>query len=105
MVFARYTNGQSLVQGQVALGNFANPQGLQPLGNNNWAQTHASGDVLEGSPGSSALGLLQSGALEDSNVDLSEQLVNLIVAQRNFQANTEVISTADTITQSIINIR
>lgn len=105
VVFARYTNGQSLVQGQVALGNFANAQGLQPLGNNNWAETHDSGNVLEGAPGSSALGLLQSGALEDSNVDLSEQLVNLIVAQRNFQANTEVISTADSITQSIINIR
>lgn len=105
IVFARFTNGQSEVQGQVALGNFANPQGLQPLGNNNWAETFAAGSVLEGAPGSSSLGLVQSGALEDSNVDLSEQLVKLIVAQRNFQANTEVISTADTVTQSVINIR
>jgi flagellar hook protein FlgE len=105
VVFARYTNGQYEIQGQVALGNFANVQGLQPLGNNNWSQTFASGDVLEGAPGSSSLGLLQSGALEDSNVDLSEQLVKLIIAQRNFQANAEVISTADSITQTIINIR
>jgi len=105
IVFARFTNGQYEVQGQVALGTFANAQGLQKLGNNNWAETFASGNVLEGAPGSSSLGLLQSGALEDSNVDLSEQLVKLIVAQRNFQANTEVISTADSITQSIINIR
>lgn len=105
IVFARFTNGQSEIQGQIALGNFANPQGLQPLGKNNWAETNAAGNVLEGAPGSSSLGLLQSGALEDSNVDLSEQLVNLIVAQRNFQANTEVISAADTVTQAVINIR
>ncbi|MBT8445508.1 MAG: flagellar hook protein FlgE [Gammaproteobacteria bacterium] len=105
VVFARYTNGQSEVQGQVALASFQNPQGLQPLGENNWAQTLAAGEELTGAPGSSSLGLIQAGALEDSNVDLSEQLVELIIAQRNFQANTEVISTADSITQSVINIR
>ncbi len=105
VVFARFTNGQSEVQGQVALGNFANPQGLRSLGNNNWAATFAAGDVLEGAPGSGSLGLVQSGALEESNVDLSEQLVALIIAQRNFQANTEVISAADTVTQAVINIR
>ncbi len=105
VIFARYTNGQFEVQGQVALANFANVQGLQPLGNNNWSQTFASGEVLEGAPGTGNLGLMQSGALEDSNVDLSEQLVKLIIAQRNFQANTEVISTADSITQAVINLR
>ena len=105
VIFARYTNGQFEVQGQIALANFANVQGLQPLGNNNWSQTFASGEVLEGGPGTGSLGLLQSGALEDSNVDLSEQLVKLIIAQRNFQANTEVISTADSITQAVMNIR
>lgn len=104
-IFARYTNGQSEIQGQVALANFRNPQGLQSLSNNNWAQTFASGSPLAGAPGSASLGLIQSGALEDSNVDLSEQLVDLIIAQRNFQANTEVISTADRVTQSVINIR
>jgi flagellar hook protein FlgE len=104
-IFARYTNGQSELQGQVALANFRNPQGLQSLSNNNWAQTFSSGTPLDGAPGSASLGLIQSGALEDSNVDLSEQLVDLIIAQRNFQANTEVISTADRVTQAVINIR
>lgn len=104
-IFARYTNGQSEVQGQVALANFPNPQGLRALGQNNWAETFEAGSVLIGGPGSSSLGLIQAGALEDSNVDLSEQLVKLIVAQRNFQASTEVIQTADATTQSVINIR
>ena len=104
-IFARYTNGQSELQGQVALANFRNPQGLQPIGRNNWVQTFSSGAPLEGAPGAGSLGLVQSGALEDSNVDLSQELVNLIIAQRNFQANTEVISTADRVTQAVINIR
>lgn len=105
IVQARFTNGQVNVQGQVALANFANPQGLRPLGQNNWAGAFAAGEAIEGTPGSSSLGLIQGGALEDSNVDLSEELVGLIIAQRNFQANTEVISTADSITQAVINIR
>lgn len=105
IVFARYTNGQATAQGQVALANFANPQGLQSLGNNNWAETFAAGSALQGVPGSASLGLVQSGALEDSNVDLSEQLVKLIVAQRNFQANTKVIQTANEVTQAVIAIR
>ncbi|MCB1749225.1 MAG: flagellar hook protein FlgE [Gammaproteobacteria bacterium] len=105
VILARFTNGQSAVQGQVALANFANPQGLRPLGGNGWSQTFAAGEVLEGRPGTASLGLIQGGALEDSNVDLSQELVALIIAQRNFQANTEVISTADAVTQSIINIR
>lgn len=104
-VFARYTNGQSQVQGQIALANFPNPQGLRALGQNNWAETFEAGSVLIGAPGSSSMGLVQAGALEDSNVDLSEQLVKLIVAQRNFQASTKVIQTADATTQSVINIR
>lgn len=105
VIFARFSNGQSQVQGQVALSNFSNPQGLNPVGGNNWSATFAAGDPVVGPPGSSSLGLVQSGALEDSNVDLSKELVALIIAQRNFQANTEVISTADTVTQSVINIR
>jgi flagellar hook protein FlgE len=104
-VFARYTNGQSELQGQVALANFSNPQGLQSLGKNNWAETFSAGSPLMGPPGSSSLGMIQSGALEESNVDVSEQLVKLIVAQRNFQANTEVIQAADAVTQAVINIR
>jgi flagellar hook protein FlgE len=105
LIFARFTNGRSEIQGQLALANFANTQGLQSLGENTWAETFASGPPLEGAPGTASLGLIQSGALEDSNVDLSEQLVQLIIAQRNFQANTEVISAADAVQQAVINIR
>jgi flagellar hook protein FlgE len=104
-ISTRFSNGRTLVQGQVALANFANPQGLQPLGNTAWAETHASGDVAITGPGTAGVGFIQSGALEDSNVDISEELVKLIIAQRNYQANAEVISTADQVTQSIINIR
>lgn len=104
-IFARYTNGQALALGRVALGDFANKQGLQQLGDNAWAQTFSSGDLQLGEAGAGSFGLIQSGSLEASNVDLSEQLVNLIVAERNYQANAEVISTADTLTQTIINLR
>ena len=105
IVFARFTNGTSNPLGKVALANFANAQGLQKLGDTAWGETFASGDVLLGEAGTASFGLLTSGALEASNVDLTEQLVNMITAQRNFQANAQMISTADTITQTIINIR
>jgi len=105
VVQARYTNGRSLPLGQVALANFANPQGLQQLGDTNWAETFASGQALRGQAGNSGFGLMQSGALEASNVDITEQLVNMITAQRNFQANAQMLSTYDQITQTVINIR
>ena len=105
VILARFTNGQSRTLAQVALANFSNPQGLSQQGDLNWAESFDSGAALVGAPGSSSLGLVQSGALEGSNVDLTEQLVNMITAQRNFQANAQVISTADTVTQAIINIR
>jgi flagellar hook protein FlgE len=105
VIFGRYTNGQSKALGQVALANFANPGGLQPLGDTNWAETYSSGAALLGAPGSASLGVLQSGALEESNVDLTQELVKLILAQRNFQANAQTIRAADTVTQTIINIR
>lgn len=105
IVQARFTNGRSIPLGQVAMANFSNPQGLQQLDNTNWAETFSSGQPLRGQAGSSGLGLIQSGALESSNVDLTAQLVNMITAQRNFQANAQVISTTDQITQTIINIR
>jgi flagellar hook protein FlgE len=89
----------------VALANFSNAQGLQQLDNTNWAETFSSGQALRGQAGNSGFGLVQSGALESSNVDLTQQLVNMITAQRNFQANAQVISTTDQITQTIINIR
>jgi len=105
IIFARFTNGQSSVQGQIALADFPNSQGLQPVSDTSWGETFSSGAVTVGVPGTASLGLLQSGALEQSNVDLSEELVNMIIAQRSFQANAEVISTSDTITQSIINLK
>ncbi len=105
VVFARFTNGQARTEGQVALASFSNPQALSPVSDTTWVETFSSGPALVGSPGSNTLGVVQSGALEDSNVELSQQLVNLIIAQRNFQANAEVISTEDAVTQSIINIR
>ena len=105
IVLARFTNGESEAQGQIMLANFANVQGLQPVSETNWAETNTAGAALTGAPGSASLGLLQSGALEESNVDLAEQLVNMIVAQRNFQANAQMIRAEDEITQTIINIR
>ncbi len=105
VIFARYTNGQSFALGQVALANFANQQGLQPLGSTAWSETFASGVATIGEPGTASLGLIQSGALEDSNVDITQQLVNMITAQRNFQANAQVIQTEDAVTQTVINLR
>lgn len=105
VVFARFTNGQALSLGQVAIANFANPQGLQQIGNNAWVETAAAGEAIFGAAGEGDLGAIQSGGLEASNVDIAAQLVNLITAQRNFQANAQVISTADAVTQAIINLR
>jgi len=105
IVQARFTNGQSRTLGQVALANFSNQEGLRQLGDTTWAESFDSGVALVGQPGTASLGQLQSGALEDSNVDLTEELVEMITAQRNFQANSQVIKTADTVTQTIINIR
>lgn len=105
IIFARYTNGENQILGQVALADFPNAQGLQSLGDTSWAETFDSGEPVIGGPGTASLGLIQSGALEDSNVDLSEQLVNLIIAQRNYQASAKTIETADQVTQTIINLR
>ena len=105
VIFARFTNGRSEPLGQVALSNFTNSQGLRQIGDTSWAETFASGDSVRGAAGTASFGLIQSGALEASNVDLTEQLVNMITAQRNFQANAQMISTADQVTQTIINIR
>lgn len=105
VIRARFTNGQNRTLGQVTLANFSSPNGLRQLGDTNWAESFDSGPALIGSPGAGSLGLITSGALEGSNVDLTGQLVNMITAQRNFQANAQVISTADAVTQTVINIR
>lgn len=105
IVFARFTNGEAQVLGQVALANFSSTEGLKPTGDTMWAQTFESGEAIVGAPGSSQLGNITAGAVEESNVDLSEQLVNLIIAQRNYQANAKTIETANATTQTIINLR
>ncbi len=105
VLFARFTNGEAQVLGQLAIADFANVQGLQPAGDTMWAENFESGIPQIGTPGTAALGVINAGALEDSNVDLSEQLVNLIIAQRNFQASAKTIETADAVTQTIINLR
>lgn len=105
VVYARYSNGVDRAIGQVGLANFTNPQGLVSQGNNTWTHSFASGEPRIGAPGTSDFGQVASGALEASTVDLTEQLVNMIVAQRNFQANSQMLSTQDQITQTVINIR
>ena len=105
IVFARFTNGQSSALGKIALANFVNPQGLQQVGDTNWAESFQSGDVLLGEAGTASFGNVQSGGLEASNVDLTAQLVQMITAQRNFQANAQMIEAADQVTQTVINIR
>ena len=105
VVYARYSNGDDKPLGQVALTTFNNNQGLEAKGNNLWVETFSSGTPRTGAPDSSNLGQIQAGSLEASTVDLTEQLVNMITAQRNFQANSQMVSTMDQITQTIINIR
>lgn len=104
-IVGRYTNGQSQLLGQVVLANFANVQGLQPKGNNEWTSSAASGQALLGAPGTSSLGIVRSGATEDSNIDLTAELVNMITAQRVYQANAQTIKAQDSIMQTITNLR
>ena len=104
IVQAQYTNGQAVNLGQVAMANFANPQGLQQLGNSSWSQTDTSGAPVMGTAGSSSFGSIESGSLEESNVDTTSELVNMITAQRAFQANAQAIQTNDQITQTIIQM-
>jgi flagellar hook protein FlgE len=105
VITGRYTNGESATLGQIVLANFANPNGLQPLGNNVWAESSASGQALVGTPDSGSLGVLQSSATEDSNVDLTAELVNMITAQRVYQANAQTIKTQDQVMQTLVNLR
>ena len=105
MVQGRYSNGQSKPQGQIVIASFSNPQGLQPLGNNAWGESSASGQPLVGAPNSGALGVLQAGALEESNVDLTAELVNMITAQRVYQANAQTIKTQDSLLQTLVTLR
>lgn len=105
VIKARYTNGQTKDVGQVVLANFKNTQGLQSVGANRWTETLASGSPTLNNPGSSNVGYVQSGAVEDSNVDLTSELVNMITAQRYYQANAQTIKVQDAVMQTLINLR
>jgi len=102
---ANYSNGQNKIVGQVALATFANPQGLQQQGNNRWSEAFNSGSPAINTPGSSNTGLISSNSVEDSNVDLTSELVNMITAQRYYQANAQTIKTEDQVMQTLINLR
>lgn len=105
-VNGKYSNEQGKALGQIVLSSFVNPNGLQPKGDNVWAETAASGQPLTGKPGSGTkAGSLASGAVEGSNVDMTAELVNLIIAQRTYQANAQTIKTQDQVAQTLINLR
>ena len=105
VVQGRYSNGQSRNLGQIVLATFANPNGLQSLGNNQWALSSVSGPELVSAPGSGSRGVLQSSSIEESNVDLTAQLVYMITQQRNYQANAQTIKTQDQVLQTLVNLR
>jgi flagellar hook protein FlgE len=105
VLFARYTNGQSQGLGQVALAGFQNTNGLSPVGETTWVETFESGQPIIGAPDTGTLGSIKASSVEESNIDLSAELVNLIIAQRNYQANAKTIETSDAVTQTIINLR
>jgi flagellar hook protein FlgE len=105
VITAQYSNGQSKPAGQIQMATFRNPQGLQPVGGNGWQRTFASGDPILGAPGEGNMGVLQAGALEESNVDLTAELVAMITAQRNYQANAQTIKTVDQVMQTLVNLR
>lgn len=105
VIMARYSNGQSRPAGQVEIATFRNPQGLQPIGDNAWARSFASGDPIGGVPGDGSLGVLQAGALEESNIDLTGELVEMMTAQRIYQANAQTVKTQDAVLQTLVNMR
>ena len=105
IVQARYSNGRTLPAAQIALASFRNEQGLSPMGNNLWQATPTSGVPAVSGPGTASLGVLQGGALEESNVDLTQQLVDMIGAQRAYQANAQTIKTQDQMLSTLVNLR
>ena len=105
IITAKYSNGQTQAAGQLGLADFRNNQGLTPLGGNAWAATFESGLPVPGSPGLGKFGSLRSGALEESNVDLTGELVNMMTAQRAYQANAQTIKTQDQIMSTLVNLK
>ena len=105
IVSANYSNGDTVALGKVALANFSNPTGLRQTGNSYWSATGISGGAALGAANENGFGSLSAGILEGSNVDITEELVNLIAAQRNFQANAKALDTASQISETIFNMR
>jgi flagellar hook-basal body protein len=105
LVVASYSNGSQRSLGKIIVANFATAQGLRQIGDSSFYETSESGEASYGEPGSAGFGTLRAGARERSNVDLTAELVDLITAQRNFQANAKAIETTTSMTQTIINIR
>lgn len=104
-ISATYSNGETRYLGQVALVRFANEQGLTQIGGTSWKQSSASGEALAGQANSGTFGSIESSALENSNVNLTKELVDLITAQRNFQANSRSLEVNNTLNQTILQIR
>lgn len=105
VIQGRYSNGQTRALGQVVLANFTAPTGLVNLGGNQWAESSVSGPPLVGAPGSGSLGVLNSSTIEESNVDLTAELVSMITQQRNYQASAQTIKTQDQVLQTLVNLR
>jgi flagellar hook protein FlgE len=105
VVMARYSNGESRAAGQISLVNFRNTQGLAPTGGGSWSMTFASGDAVRGAPGEGKLGFLRAGAVEDSNIDITSELVSMMTAQRAYQANAQTIKTQDQVMSTLLNMR
>jgi flagellar hook protein FlgE len=104
-IMASYSNGLTRAEAQLALTNFRNPQGLTAVGSNNWVESGDSGVPIDGKPGSGSFGTLRAGALEESNVDLTAELVNMMTAQRAYQANAQTIKTQDQVMSTMVNLR
>jgi flagellar hook protein FlgE len=105
VILGQYSNGKSRAMGQIAMANFASVDGLTPLGNNAWAESSTSGPPTIGVPNAGSMGSLRSSAVETSNTDLTAELVNMITAQRVYQANAQTIKTEDSILQTLVNLR
>lgn len=104
-IIGSYSNQRTQAMGQIVLSSFTNSEGLQPMGDNLWSESSSSGQPAIGTPGSGNFGTMTAGALEASNVDLSKELVNMIVAQRNYQSNAQTIKTQDQILNTLVNLR
>jgi flagellar hook protein FlgE len=105
VITTRYSNGQSQATGKLALADFRNVQGLTPVGQGNWVESTASGQPIQGAPGQGNFGTINSGSLEAANIDLTAELVAMMTAQRDYQANAQTIKTQDTVLQTLVNLR